>query len=161
MPDFSGTGAHGQENPLSPVSAIMYLFSIYMTHVRRALFILYVRDQAASTAFYRAVLAAEPSLNVPGMTEFALTDSSTLGLMPQAGIVRLLGSNLPDPASAHGIPRAEVYVHVDHPQTFLDRALRAGATALSPCQPRNWGDTAGYCLDPDGHVLAFADKTTH
>jgi catechol 2,3-dioxygenase-like lactoylglutathione lyase family enzyme len=31
-------------------------------------FILYVRDQARSTAYYRAVLAQEPQLNVPGMT---------------------------------------------------------------------------------------------
>jgi len=24
-------------------------------------------------------------------------------------------------------------------------------------ESRDWGDRAGYCLDPDGHVLAFAE----
>ena len=35
-------------------------------------FILYVQDQAASTAFYSRALDAEPTLNVPNMTEFVL-----------------------------------------------------------------------------------------
>jgi catechol 2,3-dioxygenase-like lactoylglutathione lyase family enzyme len=35
-------------------------------------FILYVADQAASAAFYTRVLGASPTLDVPGMTEFAL-----------------------------------------------------------------------------------------
>ncbi len=32
--------------------------------------ILYVRDQAAATAFWQAVLDRPPDLDVPGMTEF-------------------------------------------------------------------------------------------
>ena len=27
---------------------------------------------------------------------------------------------------------------------------------LSPMGLRSWGHLAAYCLDPDGHVLAFA-----
>lgn len=46
-------------------------------------FILYVRDQEASTGFYIAVLAMEPILNVPGMTEFELSSDCVLGLMPE------------------------------------------------------------------------------
>jgi aminoglycoside 6'-N-acetyltransferase len=37
--------------------------------------------------------------------------------------------------------------------------VAAGATELSPVLAREWGDDAGYCLDPDGHVLAFAAPT--
>lgn len=51
-------------------------------------FILYVRDQARSTQFYRAVLDAAPLLEVPGMTELQLSGGAVLGLMPEAGIVR-------------------------------------------------------------------------
>lgn len=49
--------------------------------------ILYVRDQAASAAFYRAALAVSPRLDVPGMTEFEV-GGAVLGLMPEEGIVR-------------------------------------------------------------------------
>ncbi len=59
-------------------------------------FILYVQDQARSTAFYAQVLACQPSLNVPGMTESTLAENTILGLMPLSGIKRLLGERLPD-----------------------------------------------------------------
>lgn len=90
------------------------------------------------------------------MTEFQLGDSSVLGLMPETGIKRLLGDSLPDPTAAHGIPRAELYLYVENPAASHDRALAAGARELSALAPRNWGDEAAYCLDADGHVLAFA-----
>lgn len=122
----------------------------------RAHLILYVADQAASARFYRAVLATAPTLDVPGMTEFALGDGAVLGLMPEAGIRRLLGAALPDPATARGVPRAELYLVVDDPATCHARALAAGARELSPPLPRDWGHTVAYSLDLDGHVLAFA-----
>lgn len=119
-------------------------------------FILYVLDQEQATRFYSAVLAQEPSLDVPGMTEFKLAENSTLGLMPAAGIKRLLGEALPDPSQAGGIPRAEIYLTVEDAAAYHRRALASGAKELSPLLPRDWGDTAAYSLDPDGHVLAFA-----
>jgi predicted enzyme related to lactoylglutathione lyase len=53
-------------------------------------FILYVADQARSAAFYAKVLCVEPRLDVPGMSEFVLPGGAVLGLMPEAGIRRLL-----------------------------------------------------------------------
>lgn len=123
-------------------------------------FILYVRDQRRSATFYAATLACSPALDVPGMTEFPLGDGATLGLMPEAGIRRLLGEALPDPAAANGAPRAELYIRVDDPAGFHSRALAAGARELSPLSARSWGDAAAYSLDPDGHVLAFAKRMT-
>lgn len=118
-------------------------------------FILFVRDQAASARFYRAVLGVAPRLDVPGMTEFEL-GVAVLGLMPEAGIRRLLGAALPDPSTANGAPRAELYLVVDDPGTVHRRALAAGAREVSALAPRDWGHEAAYSLDPDGHVLAFA-----
>ena len=118
-------------------------------------FILYVRDQAASARFYRAVLGVAPRLDVPGMTELEL-GGAVLGLMPEAGIRRLLGDALPDPASANGVPRAELYLVVDDPASFHRRAIEAGAREISALARRDWGHEAAYSLDPDGHVLAFA-----
>ncbi len=126
------------------------------TAIQTVNLILYVDDQASSTAFYTAVLERTPALDVPGMTEFTLLDDVTLGLMPIAGIRRLLGEALPDPAGARGVPRAELYLRVEDPEIAHTRAVAHGARELSPVSERDWGDLAGYVLDPDGHVIAFA-----
>ena len=124
----------------------------------QSLFILYVKDQQRAKEFYRAVLQMEPSLDVPGMTEFQLINGASLGLMPSANIKRLLGDKLPDPAKADGVPRAEIYLLVDSPHEYHARALAQGAAELSPLQDRDWGHRAAYSLDPDGHVIAFAEE---
>lgn len=121
--------------------------------------ILYVLDQGASKRFYEAVLLSRPSLDVQGMTEFELNAETVLGLMPVAGIRRLLGETLPDPDTARGVPRAELYLTVDDPAEFHRRAIVHGARELSPLLPRDWGDEAAYSLDLDGHVLVFARRT--
>ena len=125
----------------------------------KAHLILYVSDQARSTSFYSSVLGKAPSLNVPGMTEFTLSDSAVLGLMPEAGIVSLLGDAIVNPASAHGVARSELYLVVENAAAFHARAIASGAREVSPLSPRDWGHSAAYCLDPDGHVIVFASPT--
>ncbi|MEQ1505820.1 MAG: VOC family protein [Myxococcota bacterium] len=121
--------------------------------VRGVQLIAYVRDQASARAFYQRVLDRAPTLDVPGMTEFALGDGAVLGLMPEAGIERLIGG----PVAGAGI-RAELYLVVDDPAAWHARALAAGATERSALQPRDWGDDVAYSVDPDGLVLAFARR---
>ena len=125
--------------------------------IEKAHFILYVKEQGKSAAFYSKALALEPALDVPGMTEFHLPGGAVLGIMPEAGIKRLLGERLPDPSKAGGAPRSEVYLVVDGARTYHERALEAGAIELSPLRERDWGHLAAYSLDPDGHVLVFAE----
>ena len=119
-------------------------------------FILYVSDQNASCAFYERVLGIKPRLHVPGMSEFSLGNGTVLGIMPAAGIRRLLGDALPDPEIDRQIPRAELYLMVNDPAEAHRQAIEAGARELSPLAPRGWGHTAAYSIDRDGHVLAFA-----
>ena len=121
-------------------------------------FILYVADQTRSKHFYEAVLQKTPELDVPGMTEFNLNESCKLGLMPETGIARILGEVLPHPASGNGIPRCELYLFSENPTAACDRAIANGGTFISAVQARNWGHTVGYVADPDGHILAFAQK---
>lgn len=121
-------------------------------------FILYVRDQEVSTRFYKSVLGQDPQLHVPGMTEFKLFEKCVLGLMPEKGIKRLLGDAIGDPEKTNGIARAEIYLSVENPETYIERALAAGGRLLSSVALRNWGDMAGYIADPDGHVVAFASR---
>jgi uncharacterized protein len=119
-------------------------------------YILYVDDQQRSTTFYTAVLNKKPRLNVPGMTEFELGNDAILGLMPKHSILSLLGDGLPDGATPSGLVRAELYLLVDRPEEYHRRAHDSGAQHVSDLAERDWGHLAAYCLDPDGHVLAFA-----
>lgn len=120
--------------------------------------IFYVDDQNRSTLFYKNVLVIEPRLDIPGMTEFELCNGTVLGLMPGSGIKKLLGEKIKEPNKLKGIPPAELYLLVNEPQKYFERALQHGAKELSKLQPRDWGDEATYCSDPDGYILVFAKK---
>lgn len=122
---------------------------------KKAHFIFYVSDQAASTGFYSKVLEIEPRLNVPGMTEFEIGSSAILGLMPHKGAARLLG----EPAYGGSGPKAELYLIVDEPGGYHNRALLAGAREISPLGRRDWGHSVAYSIDPDGYVIAFAEES--
>jgi len=122
------------------------------------MYIIYAKDQEKSKAFYEEVLGYQPTLHVPGMTEFQLVNHVTLGIMPEEGIMRVLENKIPHPQDAHGIPRSELYLFVDDANAYYNRLVQAGGTGISTKQLRNWGDYVAYGLDQDGHVLAFAEK---
>ncbi len=101
----------------------------------------------------------EPCLNVPGMTEFELSESVKLGLMAEEGIAKILTDKLPHPKSGHGIPRCELYFRVENADEYMKRAAKLGAVEISKLQDRDWGERVGYVSDRDGHVIAFAGKS--
>jgi catechol 2,3-dioxygenase-like lactoylglutathione lyase family enzyme len=121
--------------------------------------ILYVNDQQAAKLFYERLLGMAPVLDVPGMTEFVLSDSCKLGLMPNKGIARLLGDKTPHPESGTGIPRCELYLRVADAEAAYTHALQCGARLLLPIAEMEWGDTVCYFSDADGHIIAFAATT--
>jgi catechol 2,3-dioxygenase-like lactoylglutathione lyase family enzyme len=121
--------------------------------------ILYVEDRARSRQFYEALLKCKPILDVPGMTEFELGINCKLGLMPNEGIATILKGATPHPATGNGIPRCELYLIVSDVKEVYAHAMQAGAKLISSLSPREWGDTVCYFTDPDGHVIAFAEKT--
>jgi catechol 2,3-dioxygenase-like lactoylglutathione lyase family enzyme len=122
----------------------------------RAEFILYVSNQSASRDFYRAALAAEPTLDVTGITEFELPGGATLGLMRETSIRRLLPGAFKQDSVID--PRAELYLVVEGVDEWHRRALDAGGRELSAPADRDWGHRVGYIADPDGHIVAFAEE---
>lgn len=94
------------------------------------------------------------------MTEFNLSANCKIGLMPNKGIAKILADKTPHPDSGNGIPRCELYLRVNDVQTEFDNAMRSGAKLISPVMDRNWGDKVCYFSDPDGHMIAFAEKIT-
>jgi len=121
-------------------------------------FIIYVEDQKKSTEFYSKILDLNPSLNVPGMTEFNLNSNTKFGLMPENGIVKILKNKTPHPKDGNGIPRCELYLKVKNAKEKISKAVLLGAIEISPLQDRDWGDKVGYIVDIDGHIIAFAEK---
>jgi uncharacterized glyoxalase superfamily protein PhnB len=79
-------------------------------------------------------------------------------LMPEKNIAKIISPPLPDPNSANGIPRCEVYLYVKNPAAYISRALTAGGKMVNELQARDWGDRAGYVADLDGNVVVFAEK---
>lgn len=120
--------------------------------------ILYVQNQQKSAAFYTGLFRTAPSLNVPGMTEFTLSENCKLGLMPNAGISKIITPKTPHPDLGNGIPRCELYFYVKDLELEFENALRCGAVLISAIEVRSWGDKACYFSDPDGHIIAFATK---
>lgn len=121
-------------------------------------FILFVQDQQRSRDFYAAILDQNPSLDVPGMTEFDLGPGCKLGLMPANGIAKIITPATPHPFDGQGIPRCELYLLVENASTYCQRATESGAVVVSELAPRNWGHSVAYFADWDGHILAIAER---
>lgn len=113
--------------------------------------ILYVDDEKLARDFYTVVLETQPTLDVPGMVEFDL-GGTALGLMPTRDIVDLV----PGLTAGSG-QRCELYLRRQNAQDWLDRITHAGGRLVSPLAQRSWGESVGYALDLDGHVLAIAE----
>lgn len=127
-------------------------------HIKLVETILYVDNQEISSQFYQNIFRKLPDLNVPGMTEFIISESCKLGLMPNKGIAKILSDKTPHPDSGNGIPRCELYFYVNNIQLEFENALNCGAKLISPIAYRDWGDKVCYFADPDGHIVAFAEK---
>jgi len=129
-----------------------------ISHFRHSEIILYVNDELLSAKFYAALFRANPDMIAPGMVEFVISDSLKLGLMPASGIAKIISPPLPLPNLGNGIPRCELYFLVDDVDFEMDHALICGAKMVSEVADRDWGDRVGYVADPDGHVIAFAQR---
>ena len=129
-----------------------------MKHIQLIETILYVQDQKTSTDFYTKLFRQIPDLNVPGMTEFQLSESCKLGLMPNNGIAKILSDKTPHPSEGNGIPRCELYFYVENIEAEFENATQIGAKLISEIKDRDWGDKVCYFADHDGHIIAFAEK---
>ncbi len=130
-----------------------------MNHIQFIETILFVSDQDVSSDFYEKILRKKPELRVQGMTEFLLAENFKLGLMPNTGIAKILGNKTPHPSEGNGIPRCELYLYVNDLHEEFDNAMKIGAKLISPVEERNWGDKVCYFTDPDGHIIAFAQRS--
>lgn len=127
-------------------------------HIQHVEIILYVSNPKRSSDFYQNLLRKTPDLEVPGMTEFIISDTCKVGLMPNSGIAKILKDKMPSPDSGNGIPRCELYLLVEDIEQEYENAISIGAKLLRPIQDMDWGDRVCYFADPDGHIIAFAHR---
>lgn len=125
------------------------------THIQHVEIILYVSNPKRSSDFYQKIFRKSPDLDVPGMTEFIISNTCKVGLMPNSGIAKILKDKMPSPHSGNGIPRCELYLLVEDIEKEFDNACKIGAKLISPIEYRDWGDNVCYFADPDGHIIAF------
>ena len=135
-----------------------YRYKSFRMSIKLFQFILYVSDQSKSTEFYRRLLNSEPSLEVPGMTEFELSNSLKLGIMPENGIAKIIEEKTQHPSRGNGIPRCEIYLLVENLNPYYDRAKALNALVVSDTENRDWGHRVCYFSDPDGHIVAIAEE---
>lgn len=124
----------------------------------KIIFIVYVEDQRKSRDFYSALFDRKPTLDVAGMTEIELSETTYLGLLPGNGIVEILEGNIDNPNQNTAYPRCEVYLYVDSPEAYYEKAISLGARGISEAKWRNWGDYTSYVADFDGNILAFGKR---
>lgn len=129
-----------------------------ISHILLSEVILYVKDLESSASFYSSLLKSQPDMLAPGMIEFNISDALKLGLMPESGIAKIIHPVMPHPESGNGIPRCELYFYVADVHVEFKHAIKCGATIVSEIADRNWGDKVCYFADPDGHIIAFAEK---
>ena len=119
--------------------------------------ILYVRDVAASLAFYeRAFDQRRRLLHESGQYAELETGSTTLAFASH----ELAAANLPQafrpPAAAEWETPFEVCFVTDDVTAAYGRALDAGAGAVSDPQTKPWGQEVAYVSDPDGTLIELA-----
>lgn len=97
-----------------------------MFNPNRLMIIFYVKDLEASRSFYEMLFNVSPTIDDPGMLEFPLTESTSLGLMPIVAIESLLEGKR---VASEGI-KAELYCFVDDPSRYLQQAQALGGSIL-------------------------------
>lgn len=118
--------------------------------------ILAVADVARAQRFYTTVFDWTVRVDAGVFTQLSLPDGPDVALYARAGFGTNTGR--PPVASPPGhTSAAELYVTVTGDlSAWVDRAVAAGATLLSPPADRPWGERVAYLADPDAHVLALS-----
>lgn len=117
-----------------------------------------VRDVDAAVRFYAAAFGADELFrnqrpDDPRCFHCELLIGSGRIMLHDEFIER----GLPAPATLGGTP-VSVHLYVPDAEVTFAAALRAGATIISPMQPRFWGVVSGVLLDPFGHRWIIATR---
>lgn len=116
---------------------------------------LVIRGATRAIDFYRAAFGAEELFRMPG------PDGRIMHAELRIGDSRVMLSD-EDPAGGAKAPDAlggttgALLLYVADVDTWVDRAVKAGAKVTAPVADMFWGDRYGRIQDPFGHSWALA-----
>jgi predicted enzyme related to lactoylglutathione lyase len=125
---------------------------------RLSLVILAVADLPRSIDFYSRSFGWPQTVNAPVYAEFVTPGSLRVGLYLREGYVRNFDARAVSCRPNGGVTATELYFECDDVHDLLARLTAAGAQLLSAPAERSGGDLCAYVADPDGNVLAVAQK---
>jgi lactoylglutathione lyase len=114
--------------------------------------IFYVKDLEGSIAFYRDVVGLPFKFAESGYAEF-ITEGAKFALYEKARLPGLIGRE-----ASGGGPSAEVAFVVEDVDAEARRLGKLKIEILSGPVDRPWGHRTLHFLDPDGHVVEFAQE---
>ena len=123
---------------------------------------LYVKDVPRSVAFYEDAFGLDRRfVHEAGMYAEMDTGTTTLSFAAYG----LAKSNLPCGFQENGLSKDPagfviVFVTADV-QVAYDRALQAGAIAVSPPTPKPWGQIVAFVRDKDGIIVELCTPSKH
>ena len=124
-----------------------------MKQNRVTLITLAVENIERSCAYYQA-LGWEPSAVLPEVAFFDM-NGMKFGLFTLDGLARETGRSK-EALSAGAMTLAQNYPSERDVDAAYQRAISAGATAVTAPTKTDWGGYSGYVSDPDGHLWEFA-----
>jgi PhnB protein len=117
---------------------------------------LIVPDAVAAVGWYRAALGATELWNLGGVAGLRLDGAPFF-------IHEAVPGRTAEPSPTEvGLTTTRIEVFVDEPDSFIDRAAEAGATAVEPPMDHEvpWGmHRQGGFTDPFGHRWSVGDRT--
>ena len=121
-------------------------------HVKLGFCIRYVRDVEQTIAFYERAFGMERKMIVEGGGYGELKGPPALGFASEAQAESLVGAFARSRPDAK--PQAsELGFIVDDVAAAFERAVAAGAVAVTKPVKKPWGQTVAYVRDPDGHLV--------
>ena len=103
-----------------------------------------------------AALAKKAGMDEENYKSFKLPGGGVLSLLPAGSLEKFFGEGLPQRFQGKPTTLAEIYIVVDNPEAMFDKALQLGCRKLRDPERMEWGHRAAYCINHDGHILAFA-----
>jgi len=126
--------------------------------MNKTYFIIYVDDIDKTKMFYELLFDIKPIIDEPGMCELELPNGAVLGIMPNSSLEKLFGAEYSVNNKRKSSPRFELYFQVNNAEALYEKALQLGALSLRKFTKMDWGDRVAYCVNHDGHILAFAEN---
>jgi catechol 2,3-dioxygenase-like lactoylglutathione lyase family enzyme len=118
-----------------------------------------VSDVARSAEFYERAFGwpRNPLVDYTNYVELLPPDGGAVGVYERGGYAGEVGAEPVEPGGA-GVAPGYLYLRVEDVEATVAALGQAGARALSPLAERAWGERAAWFADPDGNVIAVAQR---